>query len=207
MSLAEWSEAFTKAQAEFPSITKGRTADMERYTYKYADLGDVLAGVLPVLHNHGLSTAQDVTGNKGTVAVATRIYHTSGHVESFGPLEMTAGNTPQMAGSAITYARRYALCAALGIAPDEDDDGARASQRPAEPPEERPEPPEESEADRAFRFIKEEGAVFKEWTKTERNAAYKTAMEMLAYDKLSTMVEAQNIFEHMRNAYETREGK
>jgi hypothetical protein len=71
-------------------------------------------------------------------------------------------------------------------------------------PEVRDEPKEESEADRAFRFIKEEGAVFKEWTKTERNAAYKTAMEMLAYDGLSTMVEAQNIFEHMRNAYETR---
>jgi hypothetical protein len=66
------------------------------------------------------------------------------------------------------------------------------------------EAPTESEADRAFRWVGEESQVFKEWSKTERTKAYKTAMEMLAYDGLSTMVEAQNIFEHMRNAYETR---
>jgi hypothetical protein len=52
--------------------------------------------------------------------------------------------------------------------------------------------------------VGEESQVFKEWSKAERTKAYKTAMEMLAYDGLSTMVEAQNIFEHMRNAYETR---
>ena len=59
--------------------------------------------------------------------MTTRIYHSDGWVEKFGPLQIFSGSTPQQAGSAITYGRRYALSAALGIAADEDNDGAETS--------------------------------------------------------------------------------
>lgn len=131
----EFAAAFLAAQKEFPTIAKGRTAKIETnkgsYSYSYADLGDVLDAALPILHSHGLVLSQPLVSHEGRVGVGTRLYHESGHVEEFGELLLSAGGTPQTAGSALTYARRYAACAALGIVADEDDDG-RAASRPPE---------------------------------------------------------------------------
>lgn len=127
--VAAWTEAFTKAQAEFPKIAKGKTVNTGSFSYKYADLGSIVDAVTPVLLEYGLSVAQSAVSDGGTVGVQTRIYHAAGHCESFGPLFLPGGNDPKAAGSAVTYARRYSLCAALGIAADEDDDGAAASKR------------------------------------------------------------------------------
>lgn len=124
-----WMEAFLAAQKEFPTIAKTKTADTGSYTYKFADLGDVLATALPILHKHGLALSQPLVSSDGRVGVGTRIYHEKGHVEEFGELLLPSGNTPQTGGSALTYSRRYAACAALGIVADEDDDGAAASKR------------------------------------------------------------------------------
>lgn len=133
---AEFAAAFLAAQEEFPTINKGKTATIKTntgsYSYKYADLGDVLDAVLPILHKHGLGLSQPLVAADGRVGVGTRLYHTSGHVEDFGELLLPAGSTPQVAGSALTYARRYAVCAALGIVADEDDDGRVASE-PSKP--------------------------------------------------------------------------
>jgi hypothetical protein len=132
VELAElWNKAFAAAQSEFPPIRKSRSADLGNYSYKYADLGDILAAVLPILHHHGLAFAQSPLDLDGRVGVETRIYHSAGHVETFGPFYLPGGNTPQTAGSALTYARRYSACAALGISADEDDDGRAASTQPA----------------------------------------------------------------------------
>jgi hypothetical protein len=125
-----FAKAFVAAQKAFPSIGKGRTAAMGNYSYKYADLGDVLDAALPVLHANGLALSQAPVSEDGNIGVETRLYHESGHSESFGVLLLPAGGTPQNAGSAMTYARRYAACAALGIVADEDDDGRVASQPP-----------------------------------------------------------------------------
>jgi hypothetical protein len=132
---AAWAAAFVAAQAEFPAVPKNKTATIPmksggRYSYQYADLADILTALQPVLSKHGLAQAQSVEATDGQVSVTTRIYHSSGHVESFGPVGLRADVGAQAAGSAITYARRYALCAALGITPDEaDDDGALATQQ------------------------------------------------------------------------------
>lgn len=135
-----WAKAFVAAQAEFPAIHKGRTAEIPtktggKYSYSYADLTDVLAGVRPVLAKHGLSLGQSVAGDSREVAVTTRIYHSDGWVEEFGPVVLPAGGDARSAGSAITYARRYGLTAALGISTEDDDDGAQASkpQRQSKP--------------------------------------------------------------------------
>jgi hypothetical protein len=128
---AEFAAAFLAAQKEFPTIAKTKTADMGNYKYKFADLGDVLDAALPILHRHGIALSQPPVSAAGQVGVSTRLIHESGHIEDCGELLLPAGGTPQNAGSAMTYARRYAACAALGIVADEDDDG-RAASRPAE---------------------------------------------------------------------------
>ena len=129
--LNEWTKAFVAAQAEMPPIPKNKTVQTNNFSYSYADLPDILDAVRPVLVKHGLGIGQTVEASgPGTVAVTTRIYHSAGHAETFGPLTLPAGSNAQSAGSAITYARRYSLCAALGIAADEDDDGALAKTSP-----------------------------------------------------------------------------
>ena len=133
---AAWAQAFADAQAELPEIPKSKTAEIPtknggRYSYTYADLSSVLAACRPILNKHGLSVAQSVGGDDRHVSVTTRIFHVGGHFEDFGPTVLPAGADAKGVGSAITYARRYGLCAALGIVPDEDDDGAAASRRPA----------------------------------------------------------------------------
>lgn len=139
MSAELWAKAFLAAQREMPAIHKNQKAVIPTkaggsYSYTYADLKDIIDLALPVLHKHGLSVSQDPVTLNNQIGVATRIYHESGHVESFGPLLLPGGQDARSAGSAVTYARRYALTAALGIAVEDDDDGARAP-APETPPE------------------------------------------------------------------------
>lgn len=130
---AAWAEAMVSAQAAFPEIKKGRTVTIEtskgKYSYDYADLPSILEIVQPILTGVGLAVTQAaVSDQSGAVGVETRIYHVGGHVETFGPLFLAAPDDPKAAGSAVTYARRYSLCAALGIAADEDDDATSATE-------------------------------------------------------------------------------
>lgn len=137
MNRADLFAALVKALGELSDVPKTRTANAGTYSYTYADLGDALEMARPILAKHGLGVVQPVsTGAKG-VDVATTIIHESGQSITFGPLTFPAGATPQATGSAITYARRYSLLAALGLATEEDDDGQAAS-RPAKQASSRP---------------------------------------------------------------------
>jgi hypothetical protein len=69
-----------------------------------------------------------VVTNGRDVEVWTTILHVSGQYRTDGPLAFNGGSNPQQAGSAITYARRYALSALLGVLA-EDDDGESAQGR------------------------------------------------------------------------------
>jgi hypothetical protein len=126
-----------RAQAEFPSIVTDQTADTGKYKYKYVSLGSVLNAVNPVLSKHGILVLQRIDKNaSGEIAVYTTLRTTDdneGMIVSMIPLAIPESKSgdPQAMGSAITYARRYSLITALGLAPDEDDDGAAA--RPADP--------------------------------------------------------------------------
>ncbi len=123
--------AYVKAFAELSAVTKGRTANVGSYSYTFADLEDTLSFVRPILAKHGLALSQDVRLGDRTLDVLTTLVHESGESVTSGPLGFPAGGTPQQGGSAITYARRYALLAALGVA-TEDDDGQKAAQPPPE---------------------------------------------------------------------------
>ena len=123
---ATLSEALVAALSKLDDVPREKTADVGTYSYRYADLGDVLGYVRPILAAEGLVVTQPVSGTAGEVAVGTVLLHRSG--ESFvSPLLVAkVSGTPQAIGSAITYLRRYSLLATLGLA-TEDDDGVAAS--------------------------------------------------------------------------------
>jgi hypothetical protein len=123
-SLAQALAAF---QLELPRLGKSSTADAGTYKYRYADLAEVSTLVLPLLAKQGLSFSSKPTiDESGRFVLAYVLRHTSGDEDSGSYPLPTA--SPQQVGSAITYARRYVLCAVTGIAPDEDDDGQAAAQ-------------------------------------------------------------------------------
>lgn len=123
--------ALAAFQANLPTIGKGETAKVQTkdggsYSYSYADLADVSAFVLPLLAKQGLSFAARPAYDGDRFVLAYQLLHTSG--ESLDGAYPLPNATPQQVGSAITYARRYCLCAVTGVAPDDDDDGQAAQQ-------------------------------------------------------------------------------
>lgn len=124
-SLKQVSAALVKAQKAFGPAMKDKTNPAFRS--KYADLGACIEAVIDGLHSNGIALIQKQHPNDGGVSVETIFLHESGEHFSAGILTVPAAKQdPQGYGSALTYARRYSLMAACGIAP-EDDDGNAAS--------------------------------------------------------------------------------
>lgn len=129
--------ALAAFQADLPGIGKGNTAqvksDKGNYTYKYADLADVSAKVLPLLAKHGLSFSSKPTlDESGRFVLQYALRHGLSGESDEGSYPLSTG-TPQQVGSSITYARRYVLCAITGVAPDQDDDGAAGTEMRTDP--------------------------------------------------------------------------
>ena len=119
--------ALVKAQRDFGPALKDKTNPAFRS--KYADLGACIDAVIDALNSNGIALIQKQHPHDGGVTVETIFLHESGETFSAGMLSVPAAKQdPQGYGSALTYARRYSLMAACGIAP-EDDDGAAASKR------------------------------------------------------------------------------
>lgn len=120
--------ALAAFQLELPTLGKGNVANTGTYSYRYADLAEVSTLVLPLLAKHGLSfSAKPTIDDSNRFVLAYALRHTSGEVDE-GSYPLPSNVSPQQVGSAITYARRYVLCAVTGIAPDADDDGQAAAQ-------------------------------------------------------------------------------
>lgn len=151
-------EALAKAQAAMENAKK--ESNNPHFNRRYADLASVLDAVRATLASNGLSIIQAPSYHQGTVTVLTMLGHSSGQWMR-NRLRMTlVKQDAQGIGSAITYARRYALMAIAGVAPEDDDGNAaveRASERPASaprapaPPNGAPVPAEAVEQARAFR--------------------------------------------------------
>ena len=126
--------ALAAVQAELPRIDKGRTATVPtkaggQYSYTYADLSDVAAAIKPLLGRNGLAFTAWPTLSLVTNRFVLRyeLLHESGEQKGGEyPLPSPTEVGAQALGSAITYARRYCLCAVTGVAPDDDDDAAAA---------------------------------------------------------------------------------
>jgi hypothetical protein len=123
--------ALVKAQKEFGPALK--TATNPHFRSKYASLDACVEAVIDALNNNGIFLMQYTHPCEDGVIVETMFIHESGEHMSGGKLHVPASKQdPQGYGSALTYARRYSLQAACGIAP-EDDDGNAASKSKPEP--------------------------------------------------------------------------
>ncbi len=133
-----FASAICKAQIAMGKLVK--TAENDAFkkggkALKYATLADVLNTIMEPFNMAGIAIVQtpdvvNVAGADGAAVPAVRILtilmHESGHRMEFNLHMRVAQNTPQGIGATITYARRYALMAIAGVAP-EDDDGNLAS--------------------------------------------------------------------------------
>lgn len=106
------------AREDFPPIVKNRQA----HQYKYADLQVVLEAVTPALRKQGLELVQTVEGDQLVTELWSVVDAEAHPVSSY--INLPGDATSQALGSAITYARRYAIVTMLGLVTEDDDDGA-----------------------------------------------------------------------------------
>ena len=119
--------AFVKAQRQFGPALK--TSVNPHFKSKYADLANCIEAVIEALNANNIGLMQRTYECKDGVLVETVFIHESGEVMECGMLHLPASKLDAMGfGSCLTYARRYSLLAATGLAP-EDDDGVAASRR------------------------------------------------------------------------------
>lgn len=126
-TITEYAKAFIKAQKEVKQPLKDK--DNPFFKSKYVPLESVADTIVAAFGSNGLAYSQDPqVDDNGNIAVTTLVMHESGEWIEYGPTTLKpVKNDPQAAGSAITYARRYALSAIFGITSDEDDDGNNAT--------------------------------------------------------------------------------
>jgi ERF superfamily len=155
-SIKELSEALSKAQSQIQPAVK--SSENPFFHSKYADLASVWDACREALTANGLSVVQSPSTEFGgdaevytyksrageeragvrvltTVRVTTRLCHVSGQWLEGTAAAMLPNGDPQPVGSAITYLRRYALAAMVGVAPEDDDaestaDGKQSGRRP-----------------------------------------------------------------------------
>jgi len=115
--------AYVKAKRAFGPALKDKTNPAFRS--KYADLGACIDAVEDALLDNGIAFIQETSEDATGVTVETVFLHDSGETLRCGKLHVPAAKQdPQGYGSALTYARRYSLMAACGIAPEDDDGNA-----------------------------------------------------------------------------------
>lgn len=128
--------ALSALQGRLPRISKDLTANVKsertgaQFKYSYADLAQISRELLPLLSELGMAFVARPTWNDGRFVLAYELLHTSGEFKD-GEYPLPDRGTPQEIGSAITYARRYCLCAVTGLAPDDDDHDAVAAEKAA----------------------------------------------------------------------------
>lgn len=124
--------AFVKAQRAFGPALKAHTNPV--YRSKYADLSACIEAVIDGLHEAGFALVQRTEEREGGAVVETVFLHQSGEEISGGKLYVPATKPDAHGyGSALTYARRYSLLAACGLAPEDDDANKATGQGKSEP--------------------------------------------------------------------------
>ena len=130
--MKEIASALVKAQKSFGPALK--TSSNPHFKSKYADLAACVEAVIDGLNSNGVMLMQQCHETESGVMVETMFVHESGEMLSAGKLHVPAAKQdPQGYGSALTYARRYSLMAACGIAPEDDDGNAASRPKQAQP--------------------------------------------------------------------------
>ena len=132
--MKEIASALVKAQRQFgPALKRSTNPAFQRNGVggRYADLASCIEAVIDALNNNGIFLLQKNYDCSNGIMCETVFVHETGEMLECGIVHFPAvKQDPQGYASALTYARRYSLMAACGIAP-EDDDGNAASRRPA----------------------------------------------------------------------------
>lgn len=128
-------EAFVEAMATFqgdcPVVTKDKVVMNKGgngVRYKYAPLDSIVEQVRPVLARNGLSFTVDAIQEQGFVTAVCKVTHKLGHSETSSfkvPIDTDSYmSSPQRFAAALTFAKRYAFCNALGILTGDEDNDA-----------------------------------------------------------------------------------
>jgi hypothetical protein len=116
----EIAEALASAQGEVKNPSFNRVNP--HFKSKYADLGEVLSVVRPALSKYGIALMQMTDVTDTGIVLHTRLTHSSGQwIEGVYPVSPMG--THQQMGAALTYAKRQALSAIVGVAGEDDTDG------------------------------------------------------------------------------------
>lgn len=127
-SIKQLGTAMLAVQEELDPVVKNAANDFK--SSRYATLPKIQEACLPLLKKNGLWLSQfTLPCEPGFIYLVTRIMHLESEEFQESHLLMPAPkNDPQGYGSALTYARRYAMQVAVGIVCEDDDDGNKASQ-------------------------------------------------------------------------------
>lgn len=129
-NINELATSLIKFQSEITNIAK----DSKGYGYNYTSLEKLIEHARPLLAQNNLGFIQTPTNNDNKIGVTTRLIHTSGqYIEDtllMDKSNLAKMNDYQVAGSIITYFRRYGLSSILGIASDEDVDANIKQEQP-----------------------------------------------------------------------------
>ncbi len=133
MKRSENVNEISKAMSSFQGQMKPALKDSANPFFKsrYSNLESVWEAIREPLCKNELTAVQDVFTTENGVSISTTLLHSSGQWMEFGPLEIPLSKKDaQSVGSATSYGKRYALCAACGVVSgDEDDDGEKAMNR------------------------------------------------------------------------------
>ena len=156
--LDAFAEAFAKAQGELVNPPKSKVNP--HFNSRYVDLSDGLDVIRKTFSKNGLAVIQGTAFENDITILTTRILHKSGQWMEWN-YPVSGLDTHQKMGSAMTYARRYALFSIVGVAGEDDDDGNAASApTPPKPAKKMAEPgftPEQSAEERQLMMDELEG--------------------------------------------------
>ena len=124
--------ALVKAQAEMGGAVKDSANPF--FKSKYADLSSVMEAIRPAFAKYGLGFIQVSHDTEHAAVIETVIIHESGESFPCGKVSCPViKHDAQGFGSAITYAKRYSLQAAVGVPSVDDDGNAAAKAAPSAP--------------------------------------------------------------------------
>lgn len=168
-TITELSKAFAKTQKEMKQPLKD--ANNPFFKSKYVPLENVVEAITESASKNGLSFTQFPSSDEaGNVTVGTLVMHESGEWIEYDPIKMKpVKNDPQSIGSAITYAKRYALSAIFGITSDQDDDGNEATQAKDKPAKKSNDPV--ISVEQANKYLKEIASIAKSKGKEDGSIA------------------------------------
>jgi hypothetical protein len=171
-SISNLAKALTTFQIKVGSIKKDSINPF--FKSKYASLTTIIEHITIPLSESGLCYTQfpDESG------LTTVLMHSESgeYIQATYQMPIAKVNDPQAVGSAITYARRYALGAILGLAIDEDDDANAATQ----PKVNHNVSVEESKKEWLNKFEKDGSTLTEKWQKAKVNLeAGKVTLEQI----------------------------